>query len=217
MSTNKMCACNDRPASDCPGEWEPGCDLGNNEKFAAPADVSTDKAGPYKIDEWGRLLDKGAETVLVCGVAIPFGYNRGGTDARDLLLDALNTRHATGKTPSELAAEVLNERSKRGKTEIVLGEWARAYHYVTDILPLDPRNLCRDPVCPMNLAEQDRHRVDCLIGERDALAAEVERLRSVRDAILYAAEHGAPIDLVKNISKAIDLAKETLVQPKAAP
>ena len=27
------CACNDRPASECPGEWEPGCDLGNNPKY----------------------------------------------------------------------------------------------------------------------------------------------------------------------------------------
>jgi hypothetical protein len=27
------CACNDRPASGCPGEWEPGCDLGSNPKY----------------------------------------------------------------------------------------------------------------------------------------------------------------------------------------
>lgn len=27
------CACNDRAASACPGEWEPGCDLGANEKY----------------------------------------------------------------------------------------------------------------------------------------------------------------------------------------
>lgn len=25
--------CKDRPKSECPGEWEPGCDLGANEKF----------------------------------------------------------------------------------------------------------------------------------------------------------------------------------------
>ena len=29
----KRCACNERPASGCPGEWEPGCDLGNNPKY----------------------------------------------------------------------------------------------------------------------------------------------------------------------------------------
>lgn len=47
-------------------------------------------------------------------------------------------------------------------------DWAKAYAYVTDILPLDPRHFARDPACPLNLAEQDRHRVDVLIGERDA-------------------------------------------------
>ena len=28
------CKCGDRGLSDCPGEWEPGCDLGNNERYA---------------------------------------------------------------------------------------------------------------------------------------------------------------------------------------
>ena len=30
----KPCPCGDRPAAQCPGEWEPGCDLGNNPKYA---------------------------------------------------------------------------------------------------------------------------------------------------------------------------------------
>jgi len=30
------CHCKDRPANECPGEWEPGCDLGNNEAYAKP-------------------------------------------------------------------------------------------------------------------------------------------------------------------------------------
>ena len=29
----RMCLCKDRPLSACPGEWEPGCDLGNNPAF----------------------------------------------------------------------------------------------------------------------------------------------------------------------------------------
>ena len=33
----QRCACGDRPASQCPGEWEPGCDLGANEKHARVA------------------------------------------------------------------------------------------------------------------------------------------------------------------------------------
>ena len=28
-----LCPCEDRPADECPGEWEQGCDLGANEKF----------------------------------------------------------------------------------------------------------------------------------------------------------------------------------------
>ena len=28
--TVQQCHCNDRPADQCPGEWEPGCDLGAN-------------------------------------------------------------------------------------------------------------------------------------------------------------------------------------------
>ena len=28
-----LCMCKDRALTACPGEWEPGCDLGNNEKF----------------------------------------------------------------------------------------------------------------------------------------------------------------------------------------
>jgi hypothetical protein len=32
-----MCACKDRLLSKCPGEWEPGCDLGANEKHAQVA------------------------------------------------------------------------------------------------------------------------------------------------------------------------------------
>lgn len=32
----EMCQCGDRPREECTGEWEPNCDLGNNEKFASP-------------------------------------------------------------------------------------------------------------------------------------------------------------------------------------
>ena len=28
------CKCGDRALADCPGEWEQGCDLGNNPKYA---------------------------------------------------------------------------------------------------------------------------------------------------------------------------------------
>ena len=30
----EQCSCGDRIEAQCPGEWEPGCDLGNNPKYA---------------------------------------------------------------------------------------------------------------------------------------------------------------------------------------
>ena len=33
MTAPPLCMCKDRPLAECPGEWEPGCDLGNNPKF----------------------------------------------------------------------------------------------------------------------------------------------------------------------------------------
>jgi hypothetical protein len=33
----EQCSCGDRPKGKCPGEWEPGCDLGNNPAFARRA------------------------------------------------------------------------------------------------------------------------------------------------------------------------------------
>jgi hypothetical protein len=37
-----LCACKEKPASQCPGEWEPGCDLGNNEKFVRAAEPAAE-------------------------------------------------------------------------------------------------------------------------------------------------------------------------------
>lgn len=34
----KLCSCKEKLAKDCPGEWEIGCDLDNNEKYAKPAE-----------------------------------------------------------------------------------------------------------------------------------------------------------------------------------
>lgn len=61
-------------------------------------------------------------------------------------------------------------------------QWARAYEYVTAILPIDPQrqSWVRDPTNPMGMAEQDRHRVDLLIGERDANAEDARRYRWLR-------------------------------------
>jgi len=37
----EQCACGDRPKGKCPGEWEPGCDLGNNPKYARRVALKT--------------------------------------------------------------------------------------------------------------------------------------------------------------------------------
>jgi hypothetical protein len=36
----EMCRCGDRAAVWCPGKWEKGCDLGNNEDHTVPAKQS---------------------------------------------------------------------------------------------------------------------------------------------------------------------------------
>lgn len=33
------CPCGDRPAAQCPGEWEPNCDLGNNPAYARRVEI----------------------------------------------------------------------------------------------------------------------------------------------------------------------------------
>lgn len=35
MAKHELCHCGDRFKARCPGEWEPGCDLGNNPNYAA--------------------------------------------------------------------------------------------------------------------------------------------------------------------------------------
>ena len=44
-----QCACGDRPKGKCPGEWEPGCDLGNNPKYARRVPLRREWRG---LKEW---------------------------------------------------------------------------------------------------------------------------------------------------------------------
>lgn len=62
MSTSKrLCPCKDRPASDCPGEWELGCDLGNNPKHARRVVTPGSMFGPpgtevsIEVEQWPNL------------------------------------------------------------------------------------------------------------------------------------------------------------------
>lgn len=50
------CACKDRPDSQCPGEWEAGCDLGNNEAHirVSPPEASAALDAALGIDRTGQ-------------------------------------------------------------------------------------------------------------------------------------------------------------------
>lgn len=58
VTKKPLCACEDRPASQCPGEWEPGCDLGSNPAHVRVHHMSADEQAALK-----RALLSGA-TVL---------------------------------------------------------------------------------------------------------------------------------------------------------
>jgi hypothetical protein len=47
-----LCHCKDRPASECPGEWEPGCDLGNNEAHAVAVQTPCQYAADVGMPEY---------------------------------------------------------------------------------------------------------------------------------------------------------------------
>jgi hypothetical protein len=51
----ERCACGDRPKGKCPGEWEPGCDLGNNPAFARRVALEQPEQEPLSDEELDRL------------------------------------------------------------------------------------------------------------------------------------------------------------------
>lgn len=66
-----QCACGDRPAGECPGQWEPGCDLGSNEQHvqfahchiprqATPEMIQAGRNTPVSPDEEDSAADYAA-------------------------------------------------------------------------------------------------------------------------------------------------------------
>jgi ribA/ribD-fused uncharacterized protein len=57
-----LCACKDRPASQCPGQWEPGCDLGNNPAHVRVIDAPAEPAEPVAwLHDSGHLALAGKD------------------------------------------------------------------------------------------------------------------------------------------------------------
>lgn len=102
-----LCACRDRPAADCPGEWEPGCDLGANAAHV----VVAQPAAPVAPAE-------PAEALRIAGLAL-IGLAEHGQHCKVFNLDdegrhcactcglndAIATIAAAGKVPAEPASE----------------------------------------------------------------------------------------------------------------
>jgi hypothetical protein len=51
----EQCSCGDRLKDQCPGEWEPGCDLGNNPAFARRVALEQPVQEPLSDEELDRL------------------------------------------------------------------------------------------------------------------------------------------------------------------
>ena len=49
--TTQLCMCKDRALSACPGEWEPGCDLGNNPAHVRVYQPQHEGLGPLPEDD----------------------------------------------------------------------------------------------------------------------------------------------------------------------
>lgn len=45
MTDESLCLCKDRLLTACPGEWEPGCDLGNNADAVQPVKPAAQSCG----------------------------------------------------------------------------------------------------------------------------------------------------------------------------
>jgi hypothetical protein len=52
------CPCGDRSAAECPGEWEPGCDLGNNPKYAKRVNLAEPVQEPFCYHDGRNIVGK---------------------------------------------------------------------------------------------------------------------------------------------------------------
>lgn len=131
----QKCSCGDRPADHCPGEWEPGCDLGANEKHAkvATADASlgaaieaidaalAEQAQPTSEAGWLHRLDVEKSEAWVAGYAQ--GQKRAAEQAQPVA-DAARVIEWATSTPRKAAAHAFTEGPERQAAYWI--EWAEA-------------------------------------------------------------------------------------------
>lgn len=56
-NTDQRCACGEMLLVQCPGEWEPGCDLGANEAHVRVGEgPAEDGSEPLKTEAWERAV-----------------------------------------------------------------------------------------------------------------------------------------------------------------
>jgi hypothetical protein len=53
----EQCSCGDRLKDQCPGEWEPGCDLGNNPAFARRVALEQPEQEPLTREEVDQIWE----------------------------------------------------------------------------------------------------------------------------------------------------------------
>ena len=71
------CPCGDRPAAQCPGEWEPGCDLGNNPKYAKRLEMTPKElAASIKRGEKWKVAGPDLFHCPKCGGPADNGHDR---------------------------------------------------------------------------------------------------------------------------------------------
>lgn len=70
-----LCECKDRPAAQCPGSWEPGCDLGRKAEHAKVVDMGNPISGS---DGW--IAWHGGECPVPAGTMLEVRLSDGSLD-----------------------------------------------------------------------------------------------------------------------------------------
>lgn len=80
--TEARCMCKDRALRDCPGQWEPGCDLGNN---PAHATASGNRRETATVEWWLSLADAFAMVEAIAAAGGAYGLAQRSRQIADTL------------------------------------------------------------------------------------------------------------------------------------